>query len=123
MSILCEFIEDCEFTQLNVKIIDLIASIFFVFPTILVEYGPSTTRPAKYIRFIYNRIILENNIIRGISLVVLDDFLAAAVNALTLYGLRVPSLAKSISLLLQRCLDDEDDEVFVRVLSVNNIGP
>ena len=98
---MCEFIEDCEFTQLNVKIIDLIA-----------KYGPSTTRPAKYIRFIYNRIILENNIIR-----------AAAVNALTLYGLRVPSLAKSISLLLQRCLDDEDDEVFVRVLSVNNIGP
>ena len=105
------------------RLLILLLVSFLVFLMIPIEYGPSTTRPAKYIRFIYNRIILENNIIRGISLVVLDDFLAAAVNALTLYGLRVPSLAKSISLLLQRCLDDEDDEVFVRVLSVNNIGP
>ncbi|KAK8801120.1 hypothetical protein WA158_001891 [Blastocystis sp. Blastoise] len=89
LSILCEFIEDCEFTQLNVKIIDLLA-----------QYGPTTSRPSKYIRFIYNRIILENAIIRG-----------AAVSALTIIGLKVPSLAHSIKLLIKRCLEDEDDEV------------
>ncbi|QRW11969.1 coatomer subunit gamma [Ceratobasidium sp. AG-Ba] len=46
---LCEFIEDCEFTKLSVRILYLLG----------VE-GPRTPNPTKYIRYIYNRVVLEN---------------------------------------------------------------
>lgn len=41
---LCDFIEDCEFTALSTQILSLVG-----------ELGPSTSAPARYIRFIYNR--------------------------------------------------------------------
>ena len=44
---LCEFIEDCEFTDLSTQILHLIGSL-----------GPTTASPARYIRFIYNRVSL-----------------------------------------------------------------
>ena len=86
---LCEFIEDCEFAQLNCRILHLLG-----------EEGPKTSFPAKYIRFIYNRIILENAFVR-----------AAAVSALGKFGATVEQLAPSIITLLTRCQKDEDDEV------------
>ena len=86
---LCEFIEDCEFAQLNCRILHLLG-----------EEGPKTSFPAKYIRFIYNRIILENAFVR-----------AAAVSALGKFGATVEKLAPSIITLLTRCQKDEDDEV------------
>merc|ERR1711953_1146719 len=46
---LCEFIEDCEHTILAVKILHLLGN-----------EGPRTSNPARYIRYIYNRVILEN---------------------------------------------------------------
>lgn len=55
---------------------------------------------ASFIRFIYNRIILENATIR-----------ASAVAALAKFGAQVPVLRKSIITLLGRCQDDDDDEV------------
>jgi coatomer protein complex subunit gamma len=86
---LCEFIEDCEFTALSTAILHLIGSM-----------GPTTAAPNRYIRFIYNRVILENAAVR-----------AAAVSALAKFGAQVPSLRTSILTLLQRSLSDEDDEV------------
>lgn len=88
---LCEFIEDCEFTKLSVRILHLLG----------VE-GPKTPQPTKYIRYIYNRVVLENSIVR-----------AAAVTALAKFGVgqKDPEVKSSISVLLTRCLDDTDDEV------------
>mmetsp|Transcript_33464 Transcript_33464/g.106845 ORF Transcript_33464/g.106845 Transcript_33464/m.106845 type:complete len:850 (-) Transcript_33464:784-3333(-) len=86
---LCEFIEDCEFTALSTQILHLVGSL-----------GPATRAPARYIRFIYNRIILENSAIR-----------AAAVSALAKFAVRVPALRSSIKVLLHSSLRDEDDEV------------
>jgi coatomer protein complex subunit gamma len=85
---LCEFIEDCEFTMLSTQILHLLG-----------ELGPSTSAPARYIRFIYNRVILENSAVR-----------AAAVSALTKFAAACPSLRASIMTLLKRSLVDEDDE-------------
>lgn len=45
---LCEFIEDCEHTTLAVRIIHLLG-----------REGPRTRQPSRYIRFVYNRVILE----------------------------------------------------------------
>ncbi|CAF9939702.1 MAG: coatomer subunit gamma [Heterodermia speciosa] len=88
---LCEFIEDCEFTPLAVRILHLLG----------VE-GPKTSQPTKYIRYIYNRVVLENALVR-----------AAAVTALGKFGIgqQDPELKRSVTVLLTRCLDDIDDEV------------
>eukprot|EP00957_Ditylum_brightwellii_P006414 487159-Ditylum_brightwellii.AAC.1 len=61
--------------------------------------GPKTTAPTRYIRFIYNRVILENSAVR-----------AAAVSALSKFAAQCPSLRTSIMALLKRSLMDEDDE-------------
>jgi coatomer protein complex subunit gamma len=87
---LAEFIEDCEFTKLAVRILHLLGM-----------EGPKTKTPTKYIRYIYNRVVLENAIVR-----------AAAVTALGKFGLsKDPETKFSIRVLLTRCLDDVDDEV------------
>jgi coatomer subunit gamma len=88
---LCEFIEDCEFTKLSVRVLHLLG----------VE-GPKTSHPTKYIRYIYNRVVLENAIVR-----------AAAVTALAKFGVaqKDPEVKASVQVLLTRCLDDTDDEV------------
>jgi len=86
---LCEFIEDCEFTYLSTQILHLVG-----------EKGPKTSAPGKYIRHIYNRIILENATVR-----------AAAVSSLAKFGASVPSLRGSMITLLKRCVHDADDEV------------
>lgn len=99
---LCEFIEDCEFTKLSVRILHLLG----------IE-GPKTRNPTKYIRYIYNRVVLENAVVR-----------AAAVSSLAKFGVSVEDqhVIKSIGVLLRRCLDDVDDEVrdraalYIRVL-------
>ncbi|KAK9777329.1 putative Adaptin N terminal region-domain-containing protein [Seiridium cardinale] len=88
---LCEFIEDCEFTKLAVRILHLLGL-----------EGPKTSQPTKYIRYIYNRVVLENAIVR-----------AAAVTALAKFGVgqKDPEVKRSVNVLLTRCLDDVDDEV------------
>jgi len=47
LSHLSEFIEDCEFTYLSSQILHLLG-----------EEGPTASDPSKYIRYIYNRVIL-----------------------------------------------------------------
>ena len=110
LSHLCEFIEDCEFTKLSVRILHLLG----------IE-GPKAPQPTKYIRYIYNRVVLENATVR-----------AAAVASLAKFGLNGldEKLSNSVKVLLTRCvksivsysfpepyfhvarcLDDVDDEV------------
>ena len=89
LSHLCEFIEDCEFPQLTVDVLHTLG-----------REAPQSTHPGKYIRYINNRVILEGPQVR-----------AAAVSALTKFGLHLESLRPSILVLLNRCLHDADDEV------------
>jgi coatomer protein complex subunit gamma len=86
---LCEFIEDCEFSELIVQVMHVIG-----------RMGPSTAHPSRYIRFIFNRVILENATVR-----------AAAVSTLGLFATKLPELRPSIIVLLRRSLADDDDEV------------
>ncbi|KAJ2264002.1 coatomer subunit gamma [Coemansia sp. RSA 376] len=89
---LCEFIEDCEFTKLSVRVLHFLG-----------DEGPATARPTVYIRHIYNRVVLENAVVR-----------AAAVSALAKFGAAPKAdaaLQRSVRVLLTRCLDDRDDEV------------
>uniref|UniRef100_A0A915LVF9 Coatomer subunit gamma n=1 Tax=Meloidogyne javanica TaxID=6303 RepID=A0A915LVF9_MELJA len=89
LSHLCEFIEDCEHAALATKVLHLLG-----------REGPTTNHPARYIRFIYNRVILETTQVR-----------AAAVTALAKFGAECPKLRPNIIILLKRCLLDTDDEV------------
>ncbi|KAJ2920453.1 hypothetical protein H1R20_g16641, partial [Candolleomyces eurysporus] len=91
LSHLCEFIEDCEFTKLSVRILHLLG----------IE-GPKSPQPAKYIRFIYNRVVLENATVRAAAVTSLAKFGANSTEA---------TLKRSVTVLLRRCLDDVDDEV------------
>ncbi|KAJ8687617.1 hypothetical protein QAD02_023411 [Eretmocerus hayati] len=86
---LCEFIEDCEHTSLAVRILHLLG-----------QEGPTSNQPSRYIRFIYNRVILECASVR-----------AAAVTALAHFAAACPSLLPNILVLLSRCQLDSDDEV------------
>ncbi|XP_031115794.1 coatomer subunit gamma-2-like [Ipomoea triloba] len=98
---LCEFIEDCEFTYLSTQILHFLGN-----------EGPKTSDPSKYIRYIYNRIILENATVR-----------ASAVCTLAKFGAMVDSLKPRIFVLLKRCLFDNDDEVRDRAtLYLNTLG-
>ncbi|KAJ8450881.1 hypothetical protein Cgig2_032506 [Carnegiea gigantea] len=98
---LCEFIEDCEFTYLSTQILHFLGA-----------EGPKTSDPSKFIRYIYNRVILENATIR-----------ASAVSTLAKFGAMVDSLKPRIFTLLRRCLFDSDDEVRDRAtLYLNMLG-
>lgn len=86
---LCEFIEDCEHDNLATRVLHLLG-----------REAPKTPNPSSYIRFIYNRVILESTKVR-----------AAAVTALAKFGAQCAELRPSIQVLLKRCLLDSDDEV------------
>merc|ERR1719161_3363123 len=90
---LCEFIEDCEYPNLCTRILGFLG-----------EEVPSTSVPSKYIRFIYNRLILENALVR-----------AAAVDALAKIAMKCPTLRKDVLVLLQFGQNDNDDEVRDRI--------
>ncbi|EDO16469.1 hypothetical protein Kpol_1066p36 [Vanderwaltozyma polyspora DSM 70294] len=88
---LCDFIEDCEFNEILVRILHLLG-----------KEGPYTSNPSLYVRHIYNRVVLENSIIRSAAVVSLSKF-ALAKND--------PTLKDSIVSLLKRIANDKDDEV------------
>ncbi|CAG9759764.1 unnamed protein product [Ceutorhynchus assimilis] len=96
---LCEFIEDCEHISLAVRILNLLG-----------KEGPKTKQPSRYIRFIYNRVILECPSIR-----------AAAVSAMAQFGASCPNLLENIQVLLARCQMDSDDEVRDRATYYSSI--
>lgn len=87
---LCEFIEDCEFTELSVRILHLLG-----------DEGPNTLNPSYYIRHIYNRLVLENSIVRSSAVIALAKFAAICDE----------ELSNNVKILLSRCLNDVDDEV------------
>merc|ERR1719161_1717416 len=90
---LCEFIEDCEYPSLCTRTLGFLG-----------EEVPSTAQPSKYVRFIYNRLILENALVRG-----------AAVDALTKIAMKCPALRRDILVLFQFGQNDNDDEVRDRI--------
>ncbi|XP_045508737.1 coatomer subunit gamma [Colias croceus] len=96
---LCEFIEDCEHTTLAVRILHLLG-----------REGPKSRQPSRYIRFIYNRVILESGPVR-----------AAAVSAVAQFGAQRPELLPNIKVLLSRCELDDEDEVRDRAIFYNAI--
>ena len=67
---------------------------------LLGQEGPRTANPARYIRFIYNRVLLENATVR-----------AAAVSAMARFGALCDDLLPNVLVLLGRCQMDSDDEV------------
>lgn len=87
---LCEFIEDCEYTELSVRILHLLG-----------DEGPNTSNPSYYIRHIYNRLVLENSIVRSSAVIALAKFAA----------LCDEDVSTNVKILLGRCLNDVDDEV------------
>lgn len=99
LAYLCEFIEDCEPVEIAIKILHLLG-----------KEGPKTSRPSKYIRYIYNRLILECAPIR-----------CAAVCALSKFGAHCEDLLPNILILLERSCLDADDEVRDRATYYLNI--
>ncbi|CAG4929846.1 unnamed protein product [Parnassius apollo] len=91
---LCEFIEDCEHTSLAVRILHVLG-----------REGPKARQPSRYIRYIYNRVILESGPVR-----------AAAVSAVARFGAARAELLPNIRVLLARCQLDDDDEVRDRAI-------
>eukprot|EP00392_Amoebophrya_sp_AT5.2_P008271 g8290.t1 len=68
------------------------------------ETVPKQQTPGKFVRFMYNRLILENALVR-----------AAAADALTKVGLKIPALRSDIATLLECGKNDNDDEVRDRI--------
>ncbi|CAG4949597.1 unnamed protein product [Parnassius apollo] len=96
---LCEFIEDCEHATLAIRILHLLG-----------REGPKSRQPSRYIRFVYNRVILESGPVR-----------AAAVSAVAQFGAQIPELLPNIKVLLSRCELDDEDEVRDRAIYYNAI--
>ncbi|NXE69798.1 COPG2 protein, partial [Calcarius ornatus] len=97
---LCEFIEDCEHTVLATKILHLLG-----------KEGPRTPCPSKYIRFIFNRVVLENEAVRA------GSFVSAIFSSVPWW----PELADLVPLSPHRCMMDSDDEVRDRATFYLNV--
>ncbi|ODV89913.1 hypothetical protein CANCADRAFT_97844 [Tortispora caseinolytica NRRL Y-17796] len=98
LSQLCEYIEDCEYPFLAARILHFLG----------VE-GPSTEDPLKYVRYIYNRILLENAVTRAAAVTALGKFLLV-------------DKTGSVKTLLERTLDDSSDEVRDRAAIILRIA-
>lgn len=85
---LCEFIEDSEYAGLTVQILHLLGTM-----------GPSTKQPSKLVRYIYNRLVLEDAPVR-----------VAAIGALAKFYQAGEGDAAILSI-LGRSLSDPDDDV------------
>lgn len=92
---LCEFIEDSEYPQLTSKVLHLLG-----------KESDKVPNPARLIRFIYNRIILETPVVRE-----------AAVGSLINIALNCPHLRASILSIMKNELSDSDDRVRDRVVA------
>ncbi|KAL5108947.1 Coatomer subunit gamma-2 [Taenia crassiceps] len=86
---LCEFIEDCQHEKLTQRALYLLG-----------REGPFLNRPRQFIRFIYNRIILESAAVK-----------CTATTALARFGANCDDLLPGILILLERVMLDDDDEV------------
>lgn len=97
---LAEFIEDCQYDNLKTKILNILG-----------KEGPSSGSTSLLVRYIYNRIILENATVR-----------AAAITALGEIANQDASLKENIIKLIKRSINDTDNEVRARAnLYVNTL--
>lgn len=85
----CETIEDCEYPVITIRILGFLG-----------KNIPNTSTPSRFIRYIYNRLILESSAVR-----------AASIDALVQIALACGDLREDIKTLLQVCSQDNDDEV------------
>jgi coatomer subunit gamma len=101
---LAEYIEDCQFDNIKTRIL-----------SVLGKEGISANSPSQLVRYIYNRIILENAVVR-----------AAAVSALGDIAYKNENLRKNILNLIKNSLHDIDNEVrerayfYVKALTDSN---
>ena len=91
---LCTLIEDCEYSKISQRILSLLG-----------KEGPKNPTPSKFVRFIYNRVLLEVPVVR-----------AAAVSTLAKFAAKCENLRDSIMTLLHRAASDNDGEVRDRAL-------
>lgn len=104
MANLCEFIEDCEFALLLQQVLHFIG-----------KEGPKMPKPARYVRFVYNRVLLESAPVRANAVITLATFAALC-----------SDLRQSIKVILRRVMYDNDDEVrdravfYLKVLETND---
>jgi coatomer protein complex subunit gamma len=104
LSIAMEFIEDCSFSQLLCKALDGIADE-------IIKCG----NPIVYLKYIYNRILLENDSVR-----------LSAITALGKIGLKCPQSTSIVISLLGKCLHDNSDDVrdkakfYITLLNTSN---
>lgn len=96
---LCEFIEDCEHKVLAVRILHILG-----------REGPKTEQPSRFLRYIYNRVILDLPLVR-----------AAAVTTVARFGAVLPELLSSVRVVLTWCQCDDDGEVRDRAVLYNTI--
>ncbi len=88
LAVLCEFIEDCEYSTLSVRVLHVLSQI-----------GPLMDNASQYIKTIYNRIILESSNVRS-----------AALHALSCFNSPI------VKELLSTCHTDPDNQVRERSL-------
>jgi coatomer protein complex subunit gamma len=86
---LCEFIEDCEYAVVTCRVLDFIAA-----------QAPKTANPKKFVRFVFNRLLLETPVVR-----------ARAAETLAKIAHKIPTLKADIRVLLEAALVDPDDSV------------
>jgi coatomer protein complex subunit gamma len=72
---LCEFVEDCEFPELAVQVLHVLAE----------EASRIKSNPARFIRHIYNRVILECEPVRAGAVSALAKIGASGTHALAFF--------------------------------------
>ncbi|EKG06215.1 coatomer gamma subunit, putative [Trypanosoma cruzi] len=96
---LAEFIDDCNYSQIVRRVLMYLG-----------EEVPLTENPKMFVRYVYNHATLEGPEIR-----------AVAVSTLAKLAAYVPSLRRSIVVLLKRTCNDADDEVRDRAVLYTRI--
>ncbi|KAH7650326.1 coatomer SEC21 gamma subunit like (beta adaptin) [Cryptosporidium bovis] len=86
---ICETIEDCEYPVIIIRILGFLG-----------KNIPKANNPSRYVRYIYNRLILESSAVR-----------AASIDALARIALSCEDIKGDIKTLLHVCSVDNDDEV------------
>ena len=98
LKVLGDFIEDCQYEQIIQRVINIIG-----------EVGPNCKERIKYMRTIYNRMILEGPSIRATAISALYKFIANEEDV------------EHVKQLMQKCVNDENEEVNSRALFYLNI--
>lgn len=92
--ILIEFLEDCEFPEISLKILNFIG-----------EKGPFTKDPSRFVLPLINRLVLDGNIVRF-----------SAIGALTKFAINCENLKESIISVLLEQNGDYENNIRERIL-------